>query len=279
MSATKEVSIRRLGILAGGGDLPKRLIAHCHQNNIEPFVVHFEGQQCDIELSDVRHACFNIGAAGKIMNFFKQHDVFDLVMIGSIDRPKLLEMKPDLKGITILSKIGLKSMGDNKVLEVLETALLKEGFQLHGVHEFCDDILAKSGVIGTHEPNADDLENIKLGIHSSQELGHRDLGQAVVVQQGEVIAVEDETGTDNLIHRASAHLKNSRGKPILVKSRKPQQSKHLDLPTIGIQTLENASKNGFSGIAVHADNVIIVDQESVIEFADRHGVFLYGFDL
>ncbi|MGH1455418.1 MAG: LpxI family protein [Alphaproteobacteria bacterium] len=278
MPTSKKITIKRLGIIAGGGNLPNHLISQCKRMGIEPYIVIFDGQESSVDVSKLQHLCTNLGSAGKIMDFFKGFSVKDLVMIGSINRPSFSDLKPDLKGVKILSRIGIKFLGDNKLLEILEDELKNEGFMLHGIHDFCDDILAKNGVMGMHSPTQSDLENISLGICSSQELGRLDSGQSVVVQQGVVLAVEDSEGTDRLIERAGFLLKDGE-KAILVKSRKPQQSKHLDLPTIGKQTIEKAYKSGLSGIAVHADNVIIVDQNEVIKLADNYDMFVYGFDV
>ena len=65
-------------------------------------------------------------------------------------------------------------------------------------------------------------------------------------------------------------------KPILVKLRKQQQDMRIDLPTIGAKTVENAYKSGFKGIAVHAGNTLIVNEEEVIKLADKYGMFIKG---
>jgi DUF1009 family protein len=47
MPASKEMTaknITKLGIIAGGGDLPLTLVRSCHAQRIETFVVGFDGQ-------------------------------------------------------------------------------------------------------------------------------------------------------------------------------------------------------------------------------------------
>ena len=279
MPTSKKVeSIKRLGIIAGGGQLPFRLVEACKQNNIEPFVIALKGQTDDNLIKDISHQWVSLGSAGKIINFFKSNDVTDLVMIGSVQRPSLSQIKPDLRGVQILTKIGFKSLGDNQLLEILEQELKLEGFTLHGIHDFCNELLAPSGAIGEYKPTQSELDNIEVGIVAAQRLGELDIGQSVIVQQGIVIAVEGAEGTDELIKRSKILLKKG-DKGILVKTKKPQQSKHLDLPTIGIDTIENAYNAGLAGIAIHANNVLITNIKDITERANKYKLFIYGVDI
>ncbi len=272
------MKISRLGIIAGGGSLPRQLADSCLSLGIEPFLVCFEGNTDPDFVRDFSHIWTTLGAAGKIMSFFKSHDVHDLVMIGHIKRPALSDVMPDWKGLQILSRIGLKSMGDNSLLTLLRKELEGEGFTLHGIQDFCEGLLISSGAVGCYEPNARDHESILVGAKASQVLGALDIGQSVVVQNGVVLGLEGVEGTDALITRCKDLQSRGRG-AILVKTCKPQQDINLDLPTIGLQTLISAQKAGLVGIAVQANQVILSDPKTVAEYADRYKMFVYGFFL
>jgi DUF1009 family protein len=51
----------------------------------------------------------------------------------------------------------------------------------------------------------------------------------------------------------------------------------VDLPTIGLQTLDLVHKAGFAGIAVEANHSIVVGRREVIRTADTMGLFVIGF--
>lgn len=281
MSTKEEVDqIQRLGIIAGGGKLPFRLVERCLELGVAPIVIGFNGQT-DRELYDLcaqfPQLKTHLGAAGEIISFLKTNNVHDLVLIGSVKRPSLSELKPDLKGMKILSKIGIRALGDNQLLELLEAELSSEGFALRGIHDFCSELLAPQGVIGNIKPSSSALSDINIGIEASHALGALDIGQAVIVQQGVVIAVEGVEGTDALIQRSKSLIKKGE-KAVLVKSRKPQQSKNLDLPTIGINTILNAVDAGLGGIAIQAQNVLVYDLKKVVETSDNNHIFIYGFE-
>ncbi len=145
--------IKRLGIIAGGGQLPFYLVKTCRKRGIEPFIIGFKGQTNENLIKNIAHEWVSLGSAGKIINFFKSNHVCDLVMIGSVQRPSLAQIKPDLRGVQILAKIGLKSFGDNQLLELLEGELKLEGFTLHGIHDFCNELLAPCGAVGEYKPS------------------------------------------------------------------------------------------------------------------------------
>ena len=97
-----------------------------------------------------------------------------------------------------------------------------------------------------------------------------------MVQQGIVIGIEAVEGTDALLERCRTHRRKGRG-GVLVKSCKPQQDQRIDLPAIGLRTVRKAYEAGLEGIAVEAGASIILDQEAVIEAADKLGLFVTGF--
>lgn len=269
--------IDRLGVIAGGGSLPEKLIHACDKRNIMPFVVGFEGQTDHRIVEGRNHMWTRLGAAGQILNTLKAHHIRDLVLVGSIRRPSLAELKPDFKAAEFFARIGLKAMGDNDFLSVLRKVLEEEGFRIHGIHDFAEDLLAPAGNIGRIKPKKADWPDIWRGIEASQDLGHLDIGQSVIVQEGMVLGVEAAEGTDELIRRCR-HLQRKGRKAVLVKTCKPQQDRRLDLPTIGPQTVHMAAENNLGGIIIHAGHTLLLDPQKVADLADRHKIFVTGLD-
>ncbi len=282
MSASQKINnnIKKLGIIAGGGDVPAYLISSCKKNNIEPFIVGIKDQTKDSIMEDSNNKCLwaNIGSAGKIISFFKDNNVTDLVLIGSIRRPALSEIKPDIKAVKILSKIGIRAFGDNSILSALKDELEIEGFKIHGFQNFCHEWLAREGVLGKTLPHDNDKKSIDAGVKISQSIGQLDIGQSIIIQDGIVIGVEAVEGTDMLIKRCKPLMKKGRG-GILVKTCKPNQDKSFDLPTIGVNTVKNAKDAGLVGIVIEAKNAIIVNPDEVCNYADKYRIFILGISL
>ncbi len=269
---------KKLGIIAGGGELPQKLIEYCQNNQRNFFVLAIEGNaNPNIFNDNIPHTWIRIGQAGTGFKRFLDEKVEEVVMIGTIRRPTLKELIPDVRTAAFFAKIGPKALGDDGILRALVKEIESENMHVIGIHEVINDLLVKKGTLSKTKPNKDDLINIKRGVKVAYELGKLDVGQAVIVQQGLVLAVEAIEGTDELIKR-SALYKRKGNKPVLVKLRKPQQDMRIDLPTIGLKTIQNALNSGLNGIAVHAENTLIVNQNEVIKFADKHGLFVIAID-
>ncbi|HCU59134.1 MAG TPA: DUF1009 domain-containing protein [Alphaproteobacteria bacterium] len=269
---------RKLGIIAGGGSLPKILIDYCKQNEIPYFVLAISGNaEKSYFDSSINHAFIRIGQAGTGFQKFKDEHIQDVVMIGTIRRPTLADLVPDLRTTAFFAKIGFKSLGDDGILRALIKEIEVENWRVVGIHEIMPDILIKSGVLTKAKPDKQALADIKRGVEVGLKLGELDVGQSVVVQQGLVLGVEGIEGTDELIKRTAAYQRKGDA-AVLIKLRKPQQDMRIDLPTIGLQTVENAHKSGFKGLAVHAGNALIVDEKEVIKLADKYKMFLIGIN-
>lgn len=267
---------RKLGIIAGGGSIPKKLIDFCRENGRDYFVLAIEGN-ADKNLIDesIPHQWIRIGQAGTGFKRFHEEKVEDVVMIGTIRRPSFFDLVPDFRTAAFFAKIGMKSIGDDGILRALVKEIESEGMLVKGVHEVLPEILVKEGVMGKHKPDKQAMEDIKRGIEVAETLGRLDVGQAVVVQQGLVLGVEGIEGTDELIRRCGEYRRKGDG-GVLVKLRKPQQDMRIDLPTIGPRSVYRAKESGLRGIAVHAGNGLIVDEEETIKAADKEGLFIIG---
>lgn len=272
-------TIKTLGILAGGGSLPQKLLEACDQKGIVPFVVGFEGQTDPLIIQGRSHLWTRLGAAGQIIKTLKAHNVRDLVFIGSIRRPTIAELRPDLKAAEFFARASWKAIGgDNGLVEALRGFLAQEGFRVHGVHTIATNLLAPEGPLGSVQPEQQDWLDIEKGIEISQHIGQLDIGQAVIIQEGIVLSVEGVEGTDKLIERSKDLMRKGRG-GILVKTCKPQQDKDFDLPTIGPKTVENAARAGLAGIVIHAGQSLLIEPEEVAQIADKHRIFVIGIDV
>ena len=270
---------RKLGIVAGGGDIPRQLIEQCLAKGKDFFVLAIEGNADKnlINQENIPHQWIRIGQAGTGFKRFAEEKVQDVVMIGTIKRPSFFDLVPDMRTTAFFAKIGMKALGDDGILRALVKELESEGLYVKGIHEVMPEILIPSGILGKVTPTKQALEDIRRGVEVALALGRLDVGQAVVVQQGLVLGVEGIEGTGELIRRCKEYKRKGEG-GVLVKIRKPQQDMRIDLPTIGDKTVLAAKEAGLQGIALHAGNGLIVNQKETIRLADKYGIFVMGID-
>ncbi|MEQ8357811.1 MAG: UDP-2,3-diacylglucosamine diphosphatase LpxI [Kiloniellaceae bacterium] len=264
-----------LGIVAGGGSLPRRLVEACRTSGRGAFVIAIQGHTEPKTVDGVDHLWIRIGQSEKAVRALQDAGARELVMVGAVKRPSMTELRPDRKTFKFLAKIGFNSLGDDGLLGAVVKGLEAEGFTLRGVEEFLHDLLAEEGCFGQVEPDEAAWRDIRRGIAVVRAMGAADVGQATVIQDGLVLGVEALEGTDALLQRCGPLRREGPG-GVLVKLSKPGQERRADLPTIGVTTMEGAAAAGLRGVAVEAGGTLVVDAPAVIDTADRLGLFLVG---
>lgn len=270
MSAREKVSlttsIPKLGIIAGGGLIPRQLQQACANQNIQTVTIGIKGATDHVSPD----FWTRIGTSGKTLAWLEKENIKDVVFIGAVKRPSLMNLWPDWETAKFFFKIWFKSLGDNTLLCAVREELAKRGVTVHGVHKFLPELLTPEGVIGNHVPKSGDQVTIQLGIQQARKLGLEDLGQAVIMKGREVIAREDSKGTSALIRKHGCEG------ALLVKTCKPQQDRDLDLPTIGPETVKLCAEKKMSGIVAQAGASLLVERQEVVRIADANGIFVIG---
>lgn len=266
----------KLGIIAGGGDLPVRIIDACRAEDREFFVVAIEGQTPAETVRETAHAWVRLGAPGSAVEHLRRAGVEELVLAGPVERPSLAELKPDLWAVRFLARAGAKAFGDDGLLGALVRELEeKEGFRVVGADSLLPEVLAPEGQFGKAQPDEAAWRDIERGIEVVRALCGLDVGQAAVVQHGLVLAVEAAEGTDRMLARAGDLRRGGTG-GVLVKLGTPKRESRADLPTIGESTVHAAAAAGLSGIAVEAGGALVIDRARVVAAADAAGLFVIG---
>ncbi|MBN8872463.1 MAG: UDP-2,3-diacylglucosamine diphosphatase LpxI [Rhodospirillales bacterium] len=269
---------RALGILAGGGRLPAQVAAAAKAAGRSVFIVGLEGFADPAVLAPWPHEIIRIGAAGRILAALRGHGCQDLVLIGPVRRPSVLDLRPDAEGMRILGRIGRAAfMGDDGLLAAVIKVLGEAGFRVIGAQEVMRDALGPRGLLTRAEPDAQAVADLERGIAVARALGAADVGQGCVVQQGLVLAVEAVEGTDAMLARCAGLARPGVG-GVLVKLVKPGQERRADLPTIGPTTIAGAAAAGLRGVAFEAGGTILADREATVAAADAAGLFVLGLD-
>jgi len=264
-----------LGIIAGGGNFPRRLVQACRASGRDYFVLGLEGH-ADPEIVDGEpHGWVRIGDWSRGIELLRAAGVGDLVMAGPVKRPGLAEIRPDLEGAKVLGRLAKAWLGDDSLLGAVAGELEREGFRILSPGDLLQGFLATAGAYGSHMPSAAAREDIARGLEVVRAVGALDIGQAAVVQQHVVLGVEALEGTDALIRRC-APLQRAGAGAVLVKAPKPGQDRRFDLPVIGAETAKAATEAKFAGVAVEAGGAFVFDRDDLVRIADAGGLFVVG---
>ncbi|MFA6265410.1 MAG: UDP-2,3-diacylglucosamine diphosphatase LpxI [Pseudolabrys sp.] len=271
-----------LAMICGGGSLPMAVADHVHAQGRKVVLFPLTGAADGLPVERYPHHWLRIGQLGKFMRLARAEGARDVVFIGALIRPRILQTWPDLKALTMMPRIVAAFRGgDDHLLTGMARLLEEEGFHLRGAHEVAPQILVPEGVLGGIKPSEADRADIAFGMAYLDAASPYDIGQAVVVANRHVLAVEAIEGTDRMLARVaelrtSGRIRSAAGRGVMVKAPKRDQDRRFDLPSIGPQTVEGVARAGLAGIAVVGGATIMAEADKLIAAADRAKVFVFG---
>ncbi|WP_395943569.1 LpxI family protein [Brevundimonas sp.] len=273
----------KLGLIAGGGDLPAAVAARCDAEGRPIFVIRLAGF-ADPHLIRWPGAEFGMAQIGAILKALKTEGCTTVCLAGIVNRPDFKTLKPDFKGATLLPGIvAAAAKGDDALLRKILSVFEAEGFAVEGADDILGGETLTAGALGAVSPTPEQLADLKKALHVAEKSGELDIGQGAVVCDGLVLAVEAQEGTDAMLGRVASlpgDLRGSAGdrKGALGKAPKPIQDLRVDMPVIGPRTVEMAAAAGLAGIGGVTGRLILIDRTAIVAAADRLGLFVWGED-
>jgi DUF1009 family protein len=264
-----------LGLIAGGGQFPllaadaarrrrHRVVAVAHLGETDPVL----SDRVD-EIVWIR-----LGQLGHLIKALKKQGVRKALLAGSIAKKKMFEnIKPDLKGLAVMSKLAL--FHDDDILRALADELAKEGIEIVSSTLYLTDLVAPQGCLTRKKPTRAEQEDIRFGWKVAKELGRLDVGQCVVVRRKTVLAMEAIEGTNEAILRGGSLGKE---KTVVVKVSKPNQDLRFDVPAVGIDTVRTMARVRASVLAVEAAKTLIFDKNEMIAYADQSNISIVALE-
>lgn len=273
----------KVGIIAGGGKLPIDVANGLDKQGHKPFILIVQGEALpESELGQFEHEVLSLENIGSLVGILKRRGITHVVLAGEIKRrPRLGAMRFNLGLLAIVPLvISALARGDDGLLKVVVRGLEARGFTVLGAHQIVPNLTAGEGALTRVAPSKADWKDIEAAYQAAIAIGALDIGQGAVAIGGRAIALEGIEGTDGLLARVKELRGHGRlaGKTggVLVKCAKPGQELRVDLPSIGVQTVEGAHAAGLAGIAVEAGRSLVLDNAMVVAKADALGLFVFG---
>ncbi|EYS92132.1 hypothetical protein X471_00424 [Bartonella bacilliformis str. Heidi Mejia] len=269
-------------IIAGNGALPIVVAQALEECGQKPFLILLHGE-AESALYNYEHCELSIVELARLFKILKEKEICNIILAGGIrKRPDLFKLHFDWTTLLALPKLlKVLGSGDDILLKSFIQLIEARGFCVVGAHEVVPDLLAPMDFsLTSRRASQKEKNSILLAAKAAKLLGHLDIGQAVVIINNRVVAVEGAEGTDDMLKRVQEMRKKkqipSKG-GVLVKCAKPQQDHRADLPLIGPTTIVNAAKSGLVGVAVEAGKSLILSCKQTIEEANKHSLFVETF--
>ncbi|MFP4571507.1 MAG: LpxI family protein [Desulfobacterales bacterium] len=262
---------KRIGLIAGSGPFP---VLFAKKASARGYHVYAAGYRNETEPAIANYAyvldMFYIGQVGRLIKFFKKHDIRSAVMLGAIDKPSSIkQIRPDIKALSLLTAVRKDTTHDDRILRAFAGLLEDEGIKIRSSTFLLPELLAVPGCWTRRKPSDKERTDIEFGWKMAKAVGSLDIGQCVVVANGSVLAVEAIDGTDSTIRRGGGL---GRGDAVVVKVCKPIQDFRFDVPAVGSQTIETMHEAGAGVLVIEAGKSIVFDKDEMVELADKYGI-------
>lgn len=260
---------QKQGLIAGDGLLPVKMAQHAKENGFDVVAISLSADNCN----QLKKHCSKVyscspGEVLKIEKALNDEGITQLTFLGKVHKGLILKRpKFDSKALELVKKAT--KLNDDAVMLALIEELDKINVTALDQTIFIKNLMIPAGVLGKHKPTTAQMDDVNYGFMLAKEMGKLDIGQSVVVKDKMIMAVEAIEGTDKCIIRGAKLAKKD---ACVIKVSKPSQDKRFDIPAVGLRTLQVMKKNNAKLLAVEANETIIVDQDKVIKYADKHGI-------
>ena len=267
----------KLGLIAGGGGLPVEIAEDCRARGRPIFVIRLAGM-ADPALEAFPGEEAGVAELGRCVRLLRRAGCDQVCFAGIVRRPAdFSALRPDLQALKYLPRVVAAARGgDDALLRAILGVFESEGFEVEGVGQAAASLRLGPGSLGAVAPDEAHRQDIHAALEAARDVGRTDVAQGAVARGGEVVAREGADGTDAMLARLPQAPAERRG--VLAKLPKPAQDRRVDLPTIGVRTVERAAQAGLAGIVGAAQGLLVVDRAAVRAAADRLGLFVIGVD-
>jgi DUF1009 family protein len=267
-------SLQKVGIIAGGGELPTRIAEACRRRGAPYLILATDefASAIPTHLASVRNPLSKLGRA---FSTLRQHACRDVVFAGQFERPGgRVRFRPDLTAAWFFVRhLTAFRRSDDTLHRIMAREFERAGFRVVSPLDADPSLAAPVGCLTRTQANKYNDHDLLHALKAAKDHGRTDEGQAVVLRGGVVVGRESRGGTDAMLREISRSDGNG---GILAKAMKPDQIRSVDPPAIGASTVEAAAAARLDGLVVEAGSTVIVDRENVVATADRLGLFIYG---
>ena len=220
-----------------------------------------------------------IGGAGAAIHAARRRGIKNVIFVGAIGHPNLSDLRPDLWTFFALLKILKNQRGYDSMAVALNKIMTNAGFNVVAAQDLAPELtFEKPGVVTRKKPTVTDKKIIKRAIDVSHTIGAADIGASVVVDK-QVIAVEAAEGTARMLERVvEMRKKSKKSGGVFAKMTKPGQDLTIDIPAIGVDTVNAVADAKLNGIVVNTKTCFVVDKDLVIKTANKRGIFIMAVD-
>ena len=267
--------MEKLGIIAGAGELPVLVARAAVAHDRKPVIIQITKSDAQrfAGITDELHT-YGVGQIQKISQTLLDSGVKEVVVIGKVEKDILLRpFQIDTTTIRIL--VQNRREKPSAIVNAAFTYLESTGLTILTQDRYLRHLLPQPGVLTARQPTASQWADIELGINTARQIANMDIGQTVVVKNQIVLAIEAIEGTDRTIQRGGDLGKKG---VVVAKASAEHHDFRVDVPAVGMQTLEMLRQVKASVLAVEARRTFVMNVDTLVKGADRHKIAIVAIE-
>lgn len=259
-------------LIAGDGNLPVSMAKSAKQNGFDVVCISLSSDNVkELKKYCTKVVSYGPGQVDSIKAFLQKEEIKQLTFLGKVSKTMLIK-RPKLEKTAIALLKEMKKLNDDAIMLKIIEQLENIGITILDQTIFIKNLMVQKGILTKIAPNEKQLDDISYGFNIAKQMGGLDIGQSVVMKDRMIMAIEAIEGTDRCIKRGCKLAK--RNNAIVVKVSKPAQDKRFDIPAVGLKTIKTMKKYGANVLALESGETIIVNQDKMIDYANKHKMII-----
>jgi DUF1009 family protein len=222
------------------------------------------------------NAYLPLGKVGTLVKLLEKHNINKIVLLGKFEHKLLFSHLLTLDSLALKILKRAKDRRAQSLVKALMDELEEMGFEFIDPKPYLEELLAGKGTLNRLEPSNQAMEDGLFGFPIAKEIAQLDVGQTIVVKEGTVVSVEAMEGTQEAIYRAGKLA--GKGCRVIKVARKSQDFR-IDVPTVGLDTLEALRHIKADALFLEAGKVYIVDKDKFLKLADKYKISVVGLPI
>ena len=258
-----------VGLVAGNGRFPIEFAENARARGLKVVAVGLKGE-ADKRIEELAESTtwVGVGQLGKLIKSLRKAGCRQVAFAGGVCRVNFVDgFRIDWVGLRMLSK--LRSFNDDSIIRGVIGEVERGGLEVIAASVLLQESVPSVGPLTRRSLTTEEVANARIGWEAARTIGNLDIGQSVVIRNKTIIAVEAVEGTDATIRRAG-DVRGEGG--VLVKLAKPIQDLRIDLPAIGVKTIELMEQNKLTALVVEAGRCIMLDPQGILQAAEARGI-------
>jgi len=262
--------MKRLGIIAGEGSLPRTLSINAMKEGYETIAIAINLKSfIDLQGHYTEGKLLPLTQTAKCIQYLQSKEVSELVFIGKVHKLWAISQIPFLDGLGRRYLQRLINLQDNTVHDLLVQICSESGFQIIPQITFLQNLLAPKQNFTNRPLTKAEEQDIEFGFEMAKRAAELEVSQLVVVKDRSVMAFEAAEGTDKTIERG---CRLARKGGVVIKVAWKNQLEQFDLPTIGPRTIQTIAKHKGTVLAIQANSTFIAEPERTIKLAKEKNI-------